>query len=104
MGKHKDKEQKYKKMNEKLDIIPDKIWDVLIVGAGASGLICGIEAAKRGKSIFILEQKEKPGKKLYATGNGKCNLGNQKVDSSRYHTVEVLDSETKTALFMLKKN
>lgn len=61
--------------------------DVIIVGGGASGLICGIEAAKRGKQCLILEQKEKAGKKLYATGNGKCNFANRNVDMSFYHSV-----------------
>lgn len=61
--------------------------DVIIIGAGASGLVCGIEAAKRGKSICILEQKEKAGKKLYATGNGRCNFGNKNLTLSNYHCV-----------------
>lgn len=62
--------------------------DVIIVGGGAAGLICGIEAARRGKQCIILEQKEKAGKKLYATGNGKCNFANRKIDFDRYHCVE----------------
>jgi hypothetical protein len=61
--------------------------DVIIVGAGASGLICGIEAARRGLSVCILEKMDKAGKKLYATGNGKCNLGNQRLTLSEYHSV-----------------
>lgn len=62
--------------------------DVIIVGGGASGLVCGIEAARRGKRCLILEQKEKAGKKLYATGNGKCNFANRNVDLSCYHSVQ----------------
>lgn len=61
--------------------------DVIIIGAGASGLVCGIEAARRGTSVCILEQKEKAGKKLYATGNGKCNFGNKNLALSNYHCV-----------------
>lgn len=63
--------------------------DVIIIGGGASGLVCGVEAARRGKQCLILEQKEKAGKKLYATGNGKCNFANRKVTSDFYHSVAV---------------
>lgn len=63
--------------------------DVIIIGGGASGLACGIEAARRGKQCMILEQKEKAGKKLYATGNGKCNFANRNVEPDAYHCVEV---------------
>ena len=62
------------------------MFDVIIVGGGASGLACGIEAARRGKRCLILEQKEKPGKKLYATGNGKCNFANRNVEPAAFHT------------------
>lgn len=62
--------------------------DVIIIGGGASGLACGIEAARRGKQCLILEQKEKAGKKLYATGNGKCNFANRNVKPDYYHSVE----------------
>lgn len=61
--------------------------DVIIVGGGASGLVCGIEAAGRGRRCLILEQKEKAGKKLYATGNGRCNFANRHVSLSCYHSV-----------------
>ncbi len=66
--------------------------EVIIVGGGASGLLCGIESVKRGKQCLIIEQKEKVGKKLYATGNGKCNFANRVVDKSCYHTVSSEDA------------
>ncbi|HHD75215.1 MAG TPA: NAD(P)/FAD-dependent oxidoreductase [Campylobacterales bacterium] len=50
--------------------------DVAIIGAGASGLVTAILAARRGKSVVILEKNTKVGKKLLATGNGKCNIAN----------------------------
>ena len=48
--------------------------DVIIVGGGASGLIASVMAARAGARVTVLEQNDKPGKKLSATGNGKCNL------------------------------
>lgn len=49
---------------------------VLIVGAGASGLMAAIFAARAGAQVTVLEQNDRPGKKIGATGNGKCNLSN----------------------------
>lgn len=50
--------------------------DVIIIGAGASGLVAAIAAARCGSSVLVIEQKEKAGKKILATGNGKCNFTN----------------------------
>lgn len=52
---------------------------VLIIGAGASGLVAAITAARAGAAVTILEQNDKPGKKICATGNGKCNLTNRNM-------------------------
>ena len=49
---------------------------VLVVGGGAGGLCAGIAAAESGATVTILEKRQKPGKKLLATGNGRCNLAN----------------------------
>lgn len=51
-------------------------YDVVIVGAGASGLVAAIAAARKGSSVLVIEQKDKAGKKILATGNGKCNFTN----------------------------
>lgn len=58
--------------------------DICIIGAGASGLAAAVTAAreKPDLSVVILEKKETPGKKLAATGNGKCNLTNIKCDGA----------------------
>lgn len=50
--------------------------NVIIVGGGASGLVAGIFAARGGHKVTILEHKDKIGKKILATGNGKCNYTN----------------------------
>ena len=49
---------------------------VVIIGAGPSGLMCAIEAAKKGHDVTILEKNEKAGKKIYITGKGRCNVTN----------------------------
>ncbi len=75
--------------------------DIMIIGAGASGLMAAITAAQTSKnnaSIIIFERMEKPGKKILATGNGRCNFTNQCMESSFFRTnsnadiTQVLDS------------
>ncbi len=60
--------------------------DVIIIGAGASGLVTAIVAARRGKKVLVLEKNNKVGKKLLATGNGKCNITNQKPYLNRFYS------------------
>ncbi|MDO5477158.1 MAG: NAD(P)/FAD-dependent oxidoreductase [Eubacteriales bacterium] len=50
--------------------------DVIIIGAGAAGLMAGVAAAQNGHRVTILEKNEKAGKKIYITGKGRCNLTN----------------------------
>lgn len=57
---------------------------VLIIGAGASGLTAAIMAARNGAAVTVLEQNEKPGKKICATGNGKCNFSNLAMPEDAY--------------------
>lgn len=61
--------------------------DLVILGGGASGLMAAVSAARfiPGKNISILERGPRVGKKLLATGNGRCNLTNLELDFSRYH-------------------
>ena len=57
-----------------------------IVGAGASGLMAAYAAARvRPHSVVLLEKQERAGRKLLATGNGRCNLLNARPDPGRYH-------------------
>lgn len=51
-------------------------YDVIIVGAGASGMMAAITAASHHKKVLLLERMDKLGKKILATGNGRCNLSN----------------------------
>ena len=50
--------------------------DVIIIGAGASGMSAAIAAAQGGARVLVLEKMKKPGRKLLLTGNGQCNLSN----------------------------
>ena len=60
-------------------------YDFLIIGAGASGMMAAILAARKGKKVCILEKLDKAGKKLLATGNGKCNFTNEKMSVDCFH-------------------
>ena len=55
---------------------PGHIDDVLILGAGAAGLMCAIAAGERGRSVRVLERAERPGKKILISGGGRCNFTN----------------------------
>lgn len=59
--------------------------DVIVVGGGASGLVTAIMCARKGKRVLVLEHKKQIGKKILATGNGKCNYTNKncKVEDFR---------------------
>lgn len=59
---------------------------IVVIGGGASGIMAAIQAARRGASVYVLDHNEKPGKKLLATGNGKCNLTNLEASPDAYRT------------------
>ena len=59
---------------------------VAVIGAGASGMVAAIAAKRSGASVFLFEHKDRVGKKLLLTGNGKCNMTNVKMESQYYHT------------------
>ena len=58
--------------------------DVVVLGAGASGLMLAAEAGKRGRSVVVLEKANKVGKKILMSGGGKCNFTNLEVEPSNY--------------------
>lgn len=50
--------------------------EIIIIGAGAAGMMAAITAAESGHTVYVFEKNEKPGKKIYITGKGRCNLAN----------------------------
>ena len=63
---------------------------IIIIGAGASGIVAAINYKRNHKSddVLVIEQLAAPLKKLLASGNGKCNLGNSNIDFSNYNNPE----------------
>ncbi|QJB55760.1 NAD(P)/FAD-dependent oxidoreductase [Pseudodesulfovibrio sp. zrk46] len=61
-----------------------KNYDVIILGAGASGLYCGMHAAAKGLSVAILDHGQKPARKVRVAGGGKCNFTNMNVEPTNY--------------------
>ncbi|SFZ97324.1 NAD(FAD)-utilizing dehydrogenases [hydrothermal vent metagenome] len=59
---------------------------MIIIGAGASGLIAAITNARAGLKVTLLEQNSKIGKKILVSGNGKCNIDNKYIDEKRFHS------------------
>jgi predicted Rossmann fold flavoprotein len=58
--------------------------DVAILGAGAAGLICAIEAARRGRRVLLIEHAESAGKKILISGGGRCNFTNRTAGPENY--------------------
>ncbi|WP_117235569.1 NAD(P)/FAD-dependent oxidoreductase [Vibrio maerlii] len=59
-------------------------FDVVIIGAGAAGLMCAAEAGKRGRKVLVLDHAKKPGRKILIAGGGRCNFTNYDVSASNY--------------------
>ncbi|CAA0099016.1 putative protein [BD1-7 clade bacterium] len=57
---------------------------VIVLGAGASGLMCAIEAGQRGRDVLVLNNANKPGKKILMSGGGRCNFTNLDVLPENY--------------------
>jgi predicted Rossmann fold flavoprotein len=60
-------------------------YSTVVIGGGAAGLCAAISAAREGKSVLICEKTSQIGKKILASGNGRCNLLNENVDESYYN-------------------
>ena len=58
---------------------------VLVIGGGAAGMMAALTAAESGHAVTLLERQGRVGRKLMATGNGRCNLTNHNVSPAHYH-------------------
>ncbi len=64
-------------------------YDVAIIGGGAAGLFCAINVAQD-KKVVIIEKSDRVGKKILATGNGRCNLTNNNI-SAKYYNIDLVE-------------
>ncbi len=58
--------------------------DVVVIGAGAAGLMCAAQAGKRGRRVAIIDHAKKPGRKILISGGGRCNFTNYDVSAENY--------------------
>lgn len=61
-----------------------KTFDVIIIGAGAAGLMCAMTAGQRQRRVLVLDQANKPGKKILMSGGGRCNFTNLNVKPDNF--------------------
>ena len=61
-----------------------KAYNLIVIGAGAAGLMCAITAAKRGQRVLVLERSNKVGKKILMSGGGRCNFTNMHISPQNY--------------------
>lgn len=61
-------------------------WDIIIVGAGAAGMMAAIEAGKRGRRVLVLDHAKKPGEKIRISGGGRCNFTNIHASAANYYS------------------
>lgn len=59
-------------------------WDVIVLGAGAAGMMCAREAARRGRSVLILDHAKAPGEKIRISGGGRCNFTNMWIEGHKF--------------------
>src|SRR3954452_6480124 len=59
-------------------------FDVAIVGGGAAGLMCAIEAGKRGRRVLVIEHNEQIGRKILISGGGRCNFTNLHTTAANF--------------------
>lgn len=73
-------------------------FDVIVLGAGAAGLMAGIEAARRGRRVVVIDHAKAPGEKIRISGGGRCNFTNREIVPERF-----LSQNPRFALSALKR-
>jgi predicted Rossmann fold flavoprotein len=59
-------------------------FDVVVIGAGAAGMMCAIEAGKRGRSVLVIDHAAAPGEKIRISGGGRCNFTNTRTSPANF--------------------
>ncbi len=59
-------------------------WDVVVIGAGAAGMMCAAEAGRRGRKVLVLELGKAPGEKIRISGGGRCNFTNLHASPAQF--------------------
>ncbi|OOE83255.1 hypothetical protein BZG72_06145 [Salinivibrio sp. PR6] len=59
-------------------------YDVIVIGAGAAGLMCAAQAGQRGRRVLVVDHAKKPGRKILISGGGRCNFTNYDVTASNF--------------------
>src|SRR3989338_6260165 len=62
-----------------------RTFDAIVIGGGASGIAAAISAKQKGRSVLLCEKMPQLGRKILASGGGRCNLSNEKIASSFYN-------------------
>ena len=81
-----------------------QVYDVAVIGGGAAGCMAACAASENGARTLILEANDRIGRKICATGNGRCNLTNLHVDENCYHTGGGEDLSAFFARFSIQDN
>ena len=74
------------------------IWDAIILGAGAAGMMAAIEAGRRGRKVLVIDHAGSPGEKIRISGGGRCNFTNLNIAPDRF-----LSQNPRFALSALKR-
>ena len=59
-------------------------FDVVVVGAGAAGMMCAAEAGRRGRRVLVLDHARAPGEKIRISGGGRCNFTNTGTSAANF--------------------
>ncbi|MBT7612631.1 MAG: FAD-binding protein, partial [Rhodospirillaceae bacterium] len=65
-------------------MVNTQAFDLVVIGAGAAGLMCAMTAGARGRRVLLLEHTEKIGKKILISGGGRCNFTNLEIAPDRF--------------------